>query len=151
MDLLLPILASLNCFQSLTRTIIYLENKFCLTQIYLIQKFLTKFFYLNKKLIKVFHSNLVSSGKVWLKYTCELSYYCTGQDEDYTSGPYSVTFIAGMTTASLSVPIKDDYVFEDIEAFRLLIDLTSLPNDVILVNPRVSTMVIMDDDGKSII
>ena len=111
---------------------------------------ITKNFYLNKKLITVFHSNLVSPGKVWLKYTCELSFYCTGQDEDYTSGSYSATFTAGMTTASLSVPIKDDNIFEDIEVFRLLIDSTSLPNDVTLGNPRAA-MTIVDDDGKSII
>ena len=82
-----------------------------------------------------------------------ISYYCknTGQDEDYTSGPYSVTFTAGMTTALLSVPIKDDNVFENNELFRLIIDSTSLPNDVTLGNLRVSAMTIVDDDGKSII
>ena len=80
-------------------------------------------------------------------------YYCknTGQGEDYTSGSYSVTFTAGMTTASLSVPIKDDNIFEDNESFRLLIDLTSLPNDVTVGSPRSTVVVILDDDGKSII
>ena len=77
--------------------------------------------------------------------------YCTGQDEDYISGSYSVTFTAGMTTASLSIPIKDDNVFEDTESFRLLIDSTSLPNDVTLGNPRSAAMTIVDDDGKSVI
>ena len=72
----------------------------------------------------------------------------TGQDEDYTSGPYNVTFTAGMTTALLSVPINDDDIFEDSETFRLRIDSTSLPNDVTLGNIRAVVMTILDDDGK---
>ena len=56
-----------------------------------------------------------------------------------------------MTTASLSVPIKDNNVFEDTESFRLLIDSTLLPNDVTLGVPRAAAVVILDDDGKSII
>ena len=104
-------------------------------------------------LIKIFHSYLVSRDKVWLKYTCQLLYYSknTGQDEDYTAGPYSVTFTAGKTTALLSVPIKDDNVFEASESFKLIIDPTSLPDDVTLGVPRAAAVVILDDDGKSII
>ena len=83
-------------------------------------------------------------------HTCELLCYCknTGQDEDYTSGPYSVTFTAGMTTASLSVPTNDDDIFEESETFRLMIDSTSLPNDVTLGSVRSAVMTILDNDGK---
>ena len=84
--------------------------------------------------------------------TCELLCYRnnTGQDEDYTSGPYSVTFTAGMTTALLSVPTNDDDIFEDSETFRLMIDSTSLPNDVTLGSSirRSAIMTILDDEGK---
>ena len=72
----------------------------------------------------------------------------TGQDEDYKSGPYSVTFTAGMTTASLSIPINDDDIFEEHETFILMIDSTSLPNDVTLGSPRAVVISITDNDGK---
>ena len=83
-------------------------------------------------------------------HTCELLCYRnnTGQDEDYTSGPYNVTFTAGMTTALLSIPINDDDIFEDSEVFILTIDSTSLLNDVTLGHIRSVVMVILDDDGK---
>ena len=73
----------------------------------------------------------------------------TGQDEDYTSGPYYVIFTPGMTTASLSIPINDDNVFEEIEVFRLdIIESTSLRNDVTLGSPRSAVIAIQDNDGK---
>ena len=53
-----------------------------------------------------------------------------------------------MITASLSVPTNDDDIFEDSETFRLMIDSTSLPNDVTLGNIRAVVMTIIDDDGK---
>ena len=73
----------------------------------------------------------------------------TGQGKDYTSGPYNVTFTPGMTTASLSIPINDDNVFEETEIFRLnIIESTSLPNDVTLGSPRSAVIAIQDNDGK---
>ena len=81
-----------------------------------------------------------------------MSYYyiilkITG-DEDYTSGPYTAIFTAGVTTASLSIPINDDNVLEEDEYFRLMIDPTSLPDDVTVGSPRSVVLVIRDDDGK---
>ena len=83
-------------------------------------------------------------------HTCELLCYFknTGQDEDYTSGPYNVTFTAGMTIVSLSIPINDDDIFEESETFRLMIDSTSLPNDVTLGRFRSVVISITDNDGK---
>ena len=67
---------------------------------------------------------------------------------DYTSGPYTVTFLAGQTTATFDVPINDDYILEGSEDFILTIDATSLPINVIYGNPGQTTVTIVDDDSK---
>ena len=81
-----------------------------------------------------------------------MSSYCIGnfigEDEDYTSGPYSVTFKAGKTTTLLSVPINNDNVFEGNENFMLAIDSSSLPSDVTVSNPSQVVVTIVEDDGK---
>ena len=41
---------------------------------------------------------------------------------DYNSGPYNITFSAGMTSSSLAIMINDDSVFEDNKNFSLTID-----------------------------
>ena len=46
---------------------------------------------------------------------------------DYDSGPYTVTFPAGVTTATFNVPINDDDILEGDKNFILTIDETSLP------------------------
>ena len=68
---------------------------------------------------------------------------------DYTSGPYTVTFPAGQTTATFNVPITDDMILEGDENFMLIIDETSLPDDVTRSNPGEATVTIVDDDGKA--
>ena len=68
---------------------------------------------------------------------------------DYTSGPYTVTFPAGQTTATFNVPITDDTILEGDENFMLIIDETSLPDDVTRGNPDEATVTIVDDDGKA--
>ena len=67
---------------------------------------------------------------------------------DYTSGPYTVTFPAGQTTATFDVPINDDSILEGSEDFILTIDVISLPNNVIRGNPGQTTVTIVDDDSK---
>ena len=65
---------------------------------------------------------------------------------DYTSGPYTVTFPAGSTTATFNVPIIDDNILEGNEYFILTIDETSLPTDVTRGTPGEATVTIVDDD-----
>ena len=67
---------------------------------------------------------------------------------DYTSGPYTVTFPAGQTTATFDVPINDDNILEDNENFILTINPSSLPSDVTVGSPGQATVTIGDDDGK---
>ena len=67
---------------------------------------------------------------------------------DYTSGPYTITFPAGQTTATFDVPIYDDNILEDNENFVLTISPLSLPNNVTVNDPDEVTVTIVDDDGK---
>ena len=65
---------------------------------------------------------------------------------DYTSGPYTVTFPAGQTTATFNVPITDDMILEGNENFILTINQT-LPTNVTRGTPNEATVVIYDN-GK---
>ena len=66
---------------------------------------------------------------------------------DYTSGPYSVTFPAGVISVPFSISINDDNIFEDNENFTLTIN-SSLPTGVMDGNPGQVTMSIVDNDRK---
>ena len=69
---------------------------------------------------------------------------------DYTSGPYTVTFAAGSTTATFDVPINDDTIPESSEDFILTIDDISLPSGVTVGSPGEATVTIVDNDGKHV-
>jgi len=71
-----------------------------------------------------------------------------GGGEDYDSGPYSVKFIAGMTTATVNVSIVDDNITERNATFNLSIDTSSLPNKVSVGDNGQATVTIVDNDGK---
>ena len=68
---------------------------------------------------------------------------------DYDSGPYNVTFTAGMTMASYNIPINDDDIRENDEDFTVTIRSGTLPNRVTRVGPGQSIITIVDDDGES--
>ena len=67
---------------------------------------------------------------------------------DYGSGPYTVTFPAGETSASFDIPINDDGIYEGNEDFMLTIDPSSLPTGGTVGNPGQATVTIVDDDRK---
>ena len=67
---------------------------------------------------------------------------------DYASGPYSVTFHAGVTRISFAVVVINDNVLEGDEKFNLVIDPFPLPTGVTVSNPAQATVTIYDDDGK---
>ena len=69
--------------------------------------------------------------------------------EDYTTGLYSVTFTAGGTIALPTIPINDDKTFEGNENFTLIIDSSSLPSDVTIINPSQTTVTIIEDEGTN--
>ena len=80
-----------------------------------------------------------------------MCYYINiGADIDYNSGPYTVSFAAGITDTSFSVLITDDSILEGNETFYLTIDPSSLRDDT---NVDVGslfqvTMIIVEDDCK---
>ena len=67
---------------------------------------------------------------------------------DYTSGPYTVTIPAGMTTATFDIPITDDAIREGNEDFMITIDPSSLPDGVTRGDPGEATVTIVDDESK---
>ena len=67
---------------------------------------------------------------------------------DYTSGPYTVTFPAGQTTATFDVPINDDNVLEGSENFMLTISPSSLPSNVFVGDADQAAVTIVDNDRK---
>ena len=70
------------------------------------------------------------------------------ENHDYTPGPYTVTFTAGVTSATFNVPIISDNVLEIDETFLLDIDQSSLPSRVIRGSPETVAVSIVDDDSK---
>ena len=67
---------------------------------------------------------------------------------DFASVTMTVTFLPGESTASVSVSIVDDSNIEDTERFSAT--LTAVSN-VVIGNDDTATIIILDDDRKSII
>ena len=82
--------------------------------------------------------------------SCTYIYYnITGRGFDYNSGPYNVTFPAGVTTVSFNITIINDDVSEDHETFNLIIAEDSLPKSVTLGNPYLTAVRIINVGGSS--
>ena len=64
---------------------------------------------------------------------------------DYTLGPHSVTFLAGVTSVPLNISINDDNIFENLEQFFVTIN-SLLPTSV--TYPYEATVIIVDNDRK---
>ena len=71
-----------------------------------------------------------------------------GGGVDYNSGPYSVTFPAGMTNVSFIIIINNDNILEDNEEFNVTIDNSSLSNNITTDSLSRATVIIINDDGK---
>ena len=67
---------------------------------------------------------------------------------DYDSGPYTVTFTAGVTSVPFDVPINDDNILENTENFTVTIVMGALPTGVTRGDPGSATVNIMDNDRK---
>ena len=64
-------------------------------------------------------------------------------------GPYTITFLAGSTTASFDVSIVNDNILESDENFTLIVSSSSISDTRVTVgSPSDSTITIMDDEGK---
>ena len=67
---------------------------------------------------------------------------------DYTSGTYSVTFLAGTTGVALNIPIINNNKLDKNESFNLTINSSSLPIGAMVGYPGLATVTIVDFDGK---
>ena len=68
---------------------------------------------------------------------------------DYRSGPYTVIFPAGSTSASLYINITDDNIVENNENFVLYIDPLTLPFGTYIISYGSQiTVTIYDNDSK---
>ena len=86
-------------------------------------------------------------SEVTLSHNVYSSNNVTGGD-DYDSGPYNVTFPAGVTSVSFNVPIIDDDVLEENENFKLVIG-NSLPRRTSGRRKRgQATVTILNTDSK---
>ena len=71
----------------------------------------------------------------------------TGGGVDYDSGPYSVTFTAGVTRMPFDVSLNSDTILESNEDFTLTIIRNTLPNRVTRGSTGQATVTIVDDEG----
>ena len=71
-----------------------------------------------------------------------------GGDVDYNSGPYTVQFNVGVTSASLNISINDDDTYEKNETFTLTINVSSLPKSISVGANNSITVTIAANDGK---
>ena len=99
--------------------------------------------------IKVFSSDASAVGEyVCITYiTNTVQFIYAGGGIDYRSGPYNVTFPAGVIHVQFNVSIINDDILENIENFILNIDTFSLPNNVTVGNLNQTTIFIVDNDG----
>ena len=71
-----------------------------------------------------------------------------GGGVDYNSGPYTVQFDVGVTSASLNVLINDDNISETAETFNLTINVSSLMQSISVGVNDSTTVTIAASDGK---
>ena len=69
---------------------------------------------------------------------------------DYTSGPYSVTVPAGVTSFSFNISINNDNIFENNENFRLIISPLAPPG-VMIGNPAQATVIIVNNNSGKLL
>ena len=78
---------------------------------------------------------------------CAIYYFLTG-NVDYGSGPFNITFMAGMMNASFDVPIINENLFEGNETFTVTIAPSSLSNRIVKGTGCDVTVTIINDDSK---
>ena len=100
------------------------------------------------KLVMFKMEQLVSRLAV-VNYACK-SDHTIAENDDYIPGPYTVTFPAGVTSATFDVAIISDNLLENDETFLLTINQSLLPSRVIPGSPGTVPVSIVDDDSKSL-
>jgi len=75
----------------------------------------------------------------------------TGGGVDYDSGPYTVTFPAGVISVPFDVTINNDNIMESSEDFNLTIVQRTLPTGVKRSNHRSSSTVTIHDNDRKLL
>lgn len=70
-----------------------------------------------------------------------------GADNDYSPGPYNITFSSEDVRVSFNISIVDDDILEPSEEFVLSIDSSSLPDGVTVGAQSNATVIIVDNNG----
>ena len=80
-------------------------------------------------------------------------YFIAADGQDYTGGSYNVTFLAGQTTASVSIPITNDTTAELTEDFSavLTIPATAASQGITKGATDTATIDITDDDPVEVV
>ena len=80
-------------------------------------------------------------------------YFIAADGQDYTGGSYTATFLAGQTTASVSIPITDDTTAELTEDFSavLTIPATAASHGITKGAADTATIDITDDDTVEVV
>ena len=91
-----------------------------------------------------------ATGKYYIMIlTCTMSYTVSGNGTDFFPGQVTATFSAGVATAQITFTIVNDNILEDDETFDIAIDQSTLPDGVVVVDPSLVTVTIVNDDGES--
>ena len=77
---------------------------------------------------------------------CILSLFTSADPDDYVFSSEVVTFPAGETRVTLTIPVAEDLIDELDETFKLTV--TSSASGVAIGSPDVTTILIKDDDGN---
>ena len=99
--------------------------------------------------VRVFSIDVTATGKHCL--ICSQLLVANSTGEDYGSGPYSVTFAAGITSTVLYISITDDDILEGAEYFNIMIDSSSLISGISVGSLDQATVEILDADGKQLV
>ena len=80
-------------------------------------------------------------------------YFIAAAGQDYTGGSYTATFLAGLTTASVSIPITNDMTAEHTEDFSavLTIPATAASQGITKGAADTATIDIVDDDTVKVV
>ena len=80
-------------------------------------------------------------------------YFIAADGQDYTGGSYTATFLAGQTTASVSIPITDDTTAELTEDFSavMTIPTTTTSQSITKGAADTATIDITDDDTVEVV
>ena len=90
-----------------------------------------------------------ATGKYYNYYDPDLYHTVSGNGTDFFPGQVTATFSAGVATAQITFTIVNDNILEDDETFDIAIDQSTLPDGVVVVDPSLVTVTIVNDDGES--